>query len=180
MGQGRCKRCGGRLHVRSQGCRQCGAARVHALPPSRTPRGWRGTVLYLMAFVLLMVSLLGARQAVTSEAVANWYTDIALQHLPQHFTALVPADENATGAYNFCIRQVVRKMTPSGSVETFPSSSAENTIALGESRYRVESFFFEDRVTGERVQQYFTCTARLTDGRWVLEDLSPGRYARVD
>lgn len=179
MGQGRCKRCGGRLHVRSRRCRQCGAERVHVVSGRREPLGWRRMALYLMASVVLVMSFFTARQTVTSESVADWYADAALRHLPQNFSAFAFTD-SATGAYNFCIRQVVKRLTPAASIETFPSSTSQNTVALGENRYLVNSFFYEDRVTGERVQQYFTCSVKYTEGRWVLEDLSPGRLARVD
>ncbi|CAN5879387.1 hypothetical protein BH23GEM7_BH23GEM7_07330 [soil metagenome] len=179
MNQGRCKRCGGRLHVRSGRCRQCGAERVQVHPADGGPLGWRRAVRYLIVSVLVVASLFAARQAITSQAVADWYAEAALQYLPQNFSGFAFTD-TTTGAYNFCIRQVVRKLTPSASVETFPSSTPENTLSLGENRYRVESFFYEDRITGERVQQYFTCSVKFAEGRWVLEDLAPGRLARAD
>ncbi len=179
MNEDRCKRCGGRLRVRSGRCRQCGAERMHVHSTNRETAGRRRTVRYLLACLLLVASLLGVRQIITSPTVADWYADVALRHLPAQFSAFAATDSPA-GAYNFCIRQVVRKLTPDASVETFPSSTPENTVALGENRYRIESFFYEDRITGERVQQYFTCNVKYADGRWVLEDLSPGRLARVD
>ncbi len=179
MNQGRCKRCRSRVQVRSGRCRQCGAERIHTPPANRQTVGWRRSVLYLVASLLLMASLFGARQIVTSQPVADWYAEVALRHLPEQFSSFALTD-GTTGAYNFCIRQVVRKLTPSASIETFPASTPQNTLSLGENRYRVESFFYEDRVTGERVQQYFTCNVKYVDGRWVLEDLSPGRLARVD
>lgn len=134
---------------------------------------------YLALSLLLIGLLLAAQRAVTSPTLAARYADFALQHLPQYFSAFAATD-SPTGAYNFCIRQVVRRLTPASSVETFPSSTSANTVSLGDGRYRVESYFHEDRSTGERLEHHYTCSVRYAEGRWILEDLSPIRHARVD
>jgi hypothetical protein len=171
----RCTRCGNRLRIRSRQCRHCGAR--EAPIPHERERSWLrrlGVGAGILA-VLLVLALVGKR-TVEPAVVADWYAEMAIQHLPAQFSNFAPA-ETARGAFYYCIRRVVKNHMDPASVATFPSIDQSNTVALGEGRYRVGAYVVEETEAGEQLQRAFTCTAAYQQGRWVLEQIavdSPG------
>lgn len=176
MREQRCGRCGGRLRFRSNHCRHCG----HVEEGGGAGGGWFRVLGYgfSIAFALTALLFLGPR-VIDSSAIADWYAEMAIQHLPRQFSSFAPA-ETADGAFYFCIRRVVKDAMEATSVATFPSASDESTTELGEGRYRVRSMVHEDRASGERVTRQFTCVTRYERALWVLEDLSIGEYAQAE
>jgi hypothetical protein len=179
MREQRCERCGGRLRFRSNDCRHCGRIQ-EATAEANSGSRWLRVFGYSfgLAFALAVVLLLGPR-VVDSSGIADWYAEMAIQHLPRQFSSFAPA-ETATGAFSFCIRRVVKDALESTSVATFPSAGEETTTELGAGRYRVESVVHEDRVSGDRVTHTFRCVARYDRAQWVLENLSVGGYAQAE
>jgi hypothetical protein len=166
----RCTRCGNRLRIRSRQCRHCGA-REDPVPHERE-RSWLrrlGVGAGILA-VLLVLALVGKR-TVEPAVVADWYAEIAIQHLPAPFSNFAPS-ETSRGAFYYCIRRVVKNHMDPGSVATFPSMDPSNTVALGEGRYRVNTYVVEATEEGEQFQRAFTCTTVYERGRWVLEQMA--------
>jgi hypothetical protein len=173
----RCTRCGNRLRIRLRSCRHCGWRET---PRPGGARSRRRSAGYAIGLVLGLCALLFVgHRMIEPTAIADWYAEFAIQHLPRQFSSVAPA-ASASGAYFFCIRRVVKDKLERESVATFPGISNENTLPLGDGGYRVETHVVEDRVDGERLRWSFTCTARYDRNRWVLHDLEMGSYARAE
>ena len=135
---------------------------------------WRRGRVWAVAGTIF--ALVGAQFAHRNAAeLADWYADVSMRFLPSATSSLAPADTD-NGAFVYCARQVARKMEGKSSVETFGGSDTR-TVVLGAGRYRIESVVDEARVGGQQVRHDFTCTVRLEEGRWVLEELQVERYA---
>jgi hypothetical protein len=173
----RCARCGNRLRIRSRRCRHCGApdeGRKGAAEGSRVARfAWAvGIVVALLAMLFV------GRRVIEPGAVADWYAEMAIQHLPRQFSAFAPA-ESPRGAFYFCIRRVVKDHMDPNSVATFPGNDVANTVALGAGRYRVGTHVVENTEAGEEVRREFTCVTTYDRGRWTLDELSVESYAQA-
>jgi hypothetical protein len=166
----RCTRCGNRLRIRSRQCRHCGA-REELLAPGGSASWLRRLGTGVGILVTLLVLVFAGKWVVEPEVVADWYAEIAVQHLPRQFSSFAPS-ESPRGAFYYCIRRVVKDHMEPSSVATFPSTDESNTVALGEGRYRVGAHVLEDLESGERLRREFTCTANFQRGRWVLEQLN--------
>jgi hypothetical protein len=176
MLRSRCDRCGNRIRIRSFRCRHCNRKdpSLQSLSPRSTVRRRVG---FGIGITLGLVALLFIGQRmIEPTTIADWYAEFAIQHLPRHFSNFAPA-ETPSGAFYFCIRRVVKDALQPESVATFPSSTPENTVLLGEQRYQVSTHVIEDQMDGERVRKLFTCTTRYERGHWVLEGLSVGSHA---
>lgn len=172
----RCTRCGNRLRIRTQNCRHCGWREP---TPARRPRSARRSVSYGLGLVLGLCALLFVGQRMVEPTrIADWYAEFALQHLPRQFSSVAPA-ASASGAYLYCIRRVVKDKLEAESVATFPGSTPDNTVALGDGAYRVETHVVEDRPDGDRMRWGFTCTVQYEGKRWVLQDLEMGSDAQA-
>ena len=170
MAKYQCPACRRRI-AEDQRCFRCGWRRSGEADVPR-PAGGAGKRLRMFAAALL-VMLMGAAgvYGLRGETFADWYAEFALRHLPQGFSAFAPAD-TPSGAFYHCVGRVVKKVGGANTVETFPSFSAENTVADGEGRYTVRATVEEVRLSGEAVQRSFTCVARFDRGRWVTESLT--------
>jgi hypothetical protein len=118
----------------------------------------------------------GAVATQNADALAEWYANFAAYHLPEQMSSYALADTER-GAFFYCARQVAREMDGEFSVETFPSLTESYAEALGDGRYRIESWVEEARLDGESIRHGFTCTVRYQSGRWALEELSFGKGA---
>jgi len=173
----RCARCGNRIRIRSRSCRHC------AWPEQRPSRSEshapKRRVLFGVGGLIAILALLFVGQRmIEPTAIADWYAEFALQHLPRQFSSMAPA-ESASGAYLFCVRRVVKDKIEQTSVATFPSITRENTVVLADGVYRVNTYVYEDRADGERVKWDFTCLTQFDRNRWVLQDLEMGSYSQV-
>jgi hypothetical protein len=82
--------------------------------------------------------------------------------------------DTPSGAFTACVSRVVRKVSDGSSVETFPSYSAENTVALGDGRYSVQAVLEGVTLEGATIRRPFSCVVRFHGGRWVTEKLAVG------
>jgi hypothetical protein len=167
----RCDRCGNRVRIRSFRCRHCGV-KAAGLSDGVQPRSRLRRIGYGVSilFALGMLLVIGQR-TLEPTVIADWYADLALQHLPQPFSSLAPV-ETSQGAFLFCIRRVVKDTLDPLSVATFPSRTDGNTVSLGGGRWQVATHVFEELENGERVRHNFRCVVQYQERRWVLEELS--------
>lgn len=170
MARYRCPACRRRI-AGDQRCHRCGWLRTGgASQPLVARRPWGR----MMAVVTIVLALAAAGvYRVNGTAIADWYAEFALNNLPAGFTSFAPAD-TPSGAFTHCVSRVVRKVSNASSVETFPSPSAENTVAMGDGRYSVQAVLEEVDADGERVRRPFSCVVRFEGGRWVTEKLAVG------
>ncbi|HEU0077811.1 MAG TPA: hypothetical protein VFQ76_09210 [Longimicrobiaceae bacterium] len=170
MARYRCPACRRRIPG-DQRCHRCGWLRVGesgAPPVARPPWG------RMMAVLTIVLALAAAGVYRTSgAAIADWYAEFALNNLPAGFTSFAPAD-TPSGAFSHCVSRVVKKVSDGSSVETFPSYSAENTVAMGDGRYTVQAVLEGVTVDGETTRRPFSCVVRFQGGRWVTEKLAVG------
>lgn len=168
MARKQCPGCGRPLPFAARRCAQCGWLRHQAPEARATRRRWlrAGTVVATVALVLGVVAY-----RVGATAIGEWYAEFAMRHLPASFAALAPADTPA-GAFHACVQRVARRVRDRDAVETFPGLSADNTVPLGEGRYRVRSALETVRGDGERVQRPFRCVVRFQGARWVVEEVA--------
>lgn len=167
----RCERCGNRIRPLSRTCRHCGTPAGPAEhTASRRRRLGFASVLGAMAMAVAALFFLGPR-SVDPGAVAEWYAEMAINHLPRPFSAFAPS-ESESGAFYFCIRRVVKDGLDDTSVATFPTPAEGRVQALGDGRYRISTHLYEDRPGGERLRREFACTTKFERNRWVLESLS--------
>ena len=165
-----CPHCDRRLPYAGRRCVHCGwSVRTADLEPGQGIAWWRRRTLWaVVTTVLLLLGVgLGYRNA---PRIADWYAGFAAENLPATASSFAPT-ETETGAFFYCARQVARKMNGQFSVETFPSEEESELVALGDGRYRVESFVDETREDGSRVRYAFVCNVAYQRGRWVLEQL---------
>jgi hypothetical protein len=172
----RCSRCGNRLRIRSRKCRHCGAPDTQPRRAQRPGSRLRRLAYGVGVFLALGTMLFVGQRIVEADAIADWYAQFALQHLPQQFSSLAPS-ESPNGAFLFCVRRVVKDQLDPLSVATFPSQTTANTVTLGEGHWRVTAHVIEDRDDGERIRHEFRCETRYEQKRWVLESLSLGSMA---
>jgi hypothetical protein len=128
----------------------------------------------MMAVLTIVLALAAAGvYRVNGAAIADWYAEFALNNLPAGFTSFAPAD-SPSGAFSHCVSRVVKKVSNASTVETFPSYSAENTVAMGDGRYSVQAVLEGVDADGGTVRRPFTCVVRFEGGRWVTEKLAVG------
>ena len=170
MARNRCPYCDRRLPYAGRRCVHCGwSVRAGDLAPGDGVSWWRRRTLWaaVTGVILLTAVGLGYRNA---PQIADWYAGFAARNLPASASSFAPT-ESESGAYFYCARQVVRRMAGEFSVETFPAQQESDLVALGDGRYRVESFVDETREDGTRVRHQWTCSVAYQRGRWVLEEL---------
>ncbi|HEX2189139.1 MAG TPA: hypothetical protein VHG51_09600 [Longimicrobiaceae bacterium] len=171
----RCPACRRRIRG-DRRCHRCGWRRTEgADAPVVAGRPW-GRVTAAVALLLVIAAAGVVRM--NSAAIADWYARFALHTLPAGFSSFAPVDTPA-GAFSHCVSRVAKKVSSSSTVETFPSSSAENTRPLGEGRYSVQGVLEGVNADGERLQRPFTCVVRFDGGRWVTERLAVGEMSDV-
>ncbi len=170
MARYRCPACRRRI-TGDQRCHRCGWLRTgEANQPLVARRPWGR----MMAVVTIVLALAAAGvYRVNGAAIADWYAEFALNNLPAGFTSFAPVD-SPSGAFSHCVSRVVKKVSNASSVETFPSYSAENTVAMGNGRYSVQAVVEGMDADGETVRRPFSCVVRFEGGRWVTEKLAVG------
>lgn len=170
-----CPQCAKRLPYAGRRCIHCGW-KLQDGTPEHAVAARRRRAAITSAVALVVALLVGSYAYQNAGRIADWYAAFAAQHLPAGASSLAPA-ATESGAFFFCVRQVVRRIPGELSVATFPTLQESQTASLGESRYRIESFVDEDRLDGEQVRHDFSCTARFDRSRWVLEELKLEQYA---
>ncbi|HEV2147759.1 MAG TPA: hypothetical protein VGR37_10185 [Longimicrobiaceae bacterium] len=168
MARYRCPECRRRIRGDAR-CHRCGWRRSgEADAPLVARRPW-GRVVAVLA-LLLMIGAAGVYR-VNGEAIADWYAEFALRHLPAGFSSFAPKDSPG-GAFQHCVSRVVRKVSDGSTVETFPAYSEENTVSLGEGRYSVQGVVEGVTLDGETVRRPFGCVVRFERGRWMAEQVA--------
>ncbi|HET7321389.1 MAG TPA: hypothetical protein VFI96_02765, partial [Longimicrobiaceae bacterium] len=124
---------------------------------------------WAVAVVALLLAV-GGYLYENANDVADWYATFAWQHLPAGASSFAPAP-SGSGAYFYCARQVVKQMKGELAVQTFPAPEEGETVALGNSRYRIRAYVDQADRAGDRARFDFTCSVRYDGGRWVLEEL---------
>lgn len=168
MARRQCPGCGRPLPFAARRCAHCGWLR-HQSSGARTARRRWLRAGAVVAMVVLVLGTVAYRIGAT--ALGEWYAEFAMRHLPASFAALAPAD-TPSGAFYACVQRVARRVRDRDAVETFPGQSAENTVPVGESRYRVRSVLETVREDGERVQRSFECVVRYEGARWVVDEVA--------
>lgn len=170
MARYRCPACRRRIRGEHR-CNRCGWLRVgEANAPLVARRPW-GRVMAVLTIVLALAA--AGVYRVNGAAIADWYAEFALNNLPAGFSSFAPAD-TPSGAFTACVSRVVKKVSSGSSVETFPSYSAENTVALGEGRYSVQAVLEGVDADGNTVKRPFSCVVQFAAGRWVTEKVAVG------
>jgi hypothetical protein len=162
-----CHRCFKRFNPGASKCVGCGA---HAddRPATANRRGMGGWATIAVAVIALLTMLAIGFSDRYVTAVSDWYTDMVIRfraEAPMHFIAV--SDDKQ--AFQVCARSVVKRLEEESSVATFP---AGGTLALGDGRYRVDSFVDEAGIDGVTHRRSFSCTVHFSGSRWVLEDLT--------
>lgn len=171
MARRQCPGCAQPLPFAARRCVRCGWLETGEEKAARVRRRTGRTLLVVVALVAVLgtaVYRLGA------SALGEWYAEFALRHLPASFSRYAPS-ETPTGAFYACVQRVARRVRDRSAVETFPGLSAENTLPLGDGRYRVRSELEVVRDTGETARRAFSCTVRYERGRWQVEEVEVER-----
>lgn len=170
MARNRCPHCNRMLPYAGRRCVHCGwSVRDVGLAEGAGVAWWRRRRLWTT--VVAAVLLLGIQYAYrNAPMLADWYAGFAAENLPATASSFAPTETEA-GAFFYCARVVARRMNGAYSVETFPSQEESELTALGNGKYRVESFVDETREDGQRVRYTFVCNASFAHGRWVLDRL---------
>lgn len=170
MARYRCPACRRRI-TGDQRCHRCGWLRTGgANQPLVARRPW-GRMMAVLTIVLALAA--AGVYRVNGAAIADWYAEFALNNLPAGFTSFAPVD-TPSGAFTHCVSRVVKKVSNASSVETFPSYSEQNTVAMGDGRYSVQAVLEGVTLEGEKVRRPFSCVVRFEGGRWVTEKLAVG------
>lgn len=170
MARYRCPACRRRIPGDHR-CHRCGWLRLgEADAPPVAPRPW-GRVMAVLTIVLALAA--AGVYRTNGAAIADWYAEFALNNLPAGFSSFAPVD-TPSGAFTACVSRVVRKVSDGSSVETFPSYSAENTVAMGDGRYSVQAVLEGVTLEGATIRRPFSCVVRFHGGRWVTEKLAVG------
>jgi hypothetical protein len=168
MARYRCPECRRRIRGEVR-CHRCGwRSSGEGDRPLVARRPW-GRVAAMLALIL-MVGAAGMYR-LNGEAIADWYAEFALRHLPAGFSSFAPADTPG-GAFQHCVSRVAKKVRDNATVETFPAYSEENTTALGDGRYAVRAVVEGVTLEGETVRRPFGCVVRFEGGRWVAEQVA--------
>lgn len=166
----RCPACKRRI-AGDRRCFRCGWRRMAGGDaPIEAPRPW-GRITAVLALVL-MLGAVGVYR-MNGAAIADWYAEFAMRHLPAGFSSFGPAD-TPSGAFYHCVSRVAKEVSDGSTVETFPSYTEANTRALGSGRYAVRAALEGTGADGERMSRSFTCEVRFERGRWVTERLAVG------
>jgi hypothetical protein len=167
MGRKQCPGCAQPLPFAARRCVRCGWIHTPGSEPRGVRRRWVRTTLTVFTFLAVLGA---AAYRLGGNALAEWYAEFALRHLPASFSTFAPS-ETPTGAFYACVQRVARQVRNRSAVETFPGLSEENTVSLGDGRYRVRSELEAVRDTGERMRRSFSCVVRYERGRWRVEEV---------
>ncbi|MEX2582065.1 MAG: hypothetical protein WD766_02255 [Gemmatimonadota bacterium] len=156
-----CSRCAKRLPASAERCVACGGA-----PRIDEKEGQVRTAVLVFALAITIVIAVGFSDRYVP-AVADWYTRVVIQYLPEPAHRFTPGPDDRRAFY-VCARSVVRAIENDLSVATFAAED-EMAVPLGNDRYRVASYVDEALLDGRTQRREFTCTVRLEDGDWRLE-----------
>lgn len=158
-----CSRCAKRLPTSAGRCIACGGA------PRVEQTGGQGRTVVLV-FVLAMTILIAVGLSDRYvPPVADWYTRMVIQYLPEPIHRLTPGPDDRRAFY-VCARSVVRAIENDLSIATF-AADEEMAVPLGNDRYRVASYVDEALLDGRTQRREFACTVRLENGVWRLEEV---------
>ncbi len=171
MARRQCPGCAQPLPFAARRCVRCGWIETGTEKAARVRRRMGRALLVAVALVAVLGT---AAYRMGGSALAEWYADFALRHLPASFSRYTPSD-TPTGAFYACVQRVARRVRDRSAVETFPVLSRENTERLGDGRYRVRSELEVVREGGETVRRPFSCVVRYERGRWQVEAVEVAR-----
>ena len=133
---------------------------------SRPSRAVTGAAVTVLALTMMLAIGLSDRYV---PAVSDWYSQVVIRYMPEG--ALYFTTRNDDRAFYLCARSVVRQIEDETSVVTFASHATTSTLALGDGRFRVESYVDEAIEDGPTYRRPFTCTVKQEGSSWRLEDV---------
>lgn len=171
----RCDRCAKNLPPTAARCVTCGGRAV----PRRSPRNRLATaiIVTVLSFIVLLAVGLSDRYV---PAVADWYSRMVIQYVPEPALPYLPGASDDDRAFYQCARTVVRTIENERSVVTFPEPPGTLT-EVGEGRFELRSIMDEAIEDGEVFRRSFVCEMHEEGvGTWrvdgvQLEPLSEAR-----
>ena len=172
----RCDRCAGNVSPTAERCITCGGRAV----PRRSPRSRLTTAIIVTVLSVIVLLAVGLSDRYVP-AVADWYSRMAIEYVPEPALPYLPGATEDDRAFYQCARTVVRKIENERSVVTFPEPPGTLTD-VGEGRFELRSIVDEAIEDGEVLRRSFVCQLHEEGvGNWRVDDvqLEPLSEARL-